>query len=75
MDGNIIVAGAVGTLLCAILLVKLNILAKKYFQLIFNIIFFVYAYLCITNNYMNLARGGMMIYGGAIIYYWIKEKK
>ncbi len=75
MNEQILVIGTVGVLILTIIFTKINILHTKYFQFIFNLIFFSFVYLCFQYKYMDIMRKGMIIYGGIGLYYWFREWK
>lgn len=60
-------------------LTKYHIIHRKYFQLLFNLIFFAYVYACFRYNYMGIMKAGAVIYGSVILVCWgievLKKKR
>lgn len=61
------------------ILTKYHIIHCKYFQLLFNLIFFAYIYACFQYNYMGIMKAGAVIYGSVILVCWgievLKKKR
>ena len=60
-------------------LTKYHIIHRKYFQLLFNLIFFACVYACFRYNYMGIMKAGAVIYGSVILVCWgievLKKKR
>lgn len=68
-EQNLVIA-AVAAIVIVNLFTKLRIMPKKYFQILFNAIFFVYVYACFQYNYMGIMKAGAALYGSAILVCW-----
>lgn len=72
-EQNLIIAG-ISAIVIVSILIKLRIIPQKYFQLIFNIIFFAYVYVCFQYAYMNIMKAGAVLYGSVIFVCWTIEE-
>ena len=68
-EKNLIIFGFSAIVLVCIL-TKYHIIHHKYFQLLFNLIFFAYVYACFQYNYMWIMKAGAVIYGSVILVCW-----
>lgn len=68
-EQNLVIA-AVAAIVIVSLFTKLRIMPKKYFQILFNAIFFVYVYACFQYNYMGIMKAGAALYGSVILVCW-----
>lgn len=75
MSEQMLVILSIIVLLGTIILTKIDVIPKKYFQFIFNLIFFSYVYLCFRYNYMDIMNRGMIVYGGSVLFCWFMEWK
>ena len=73
MSREILVFSALSMLIIIIILIKLKLVSSEYFQLFFNVIFFSYIFLCLHNDYVDITRGGVILYTGVGLISWIKE--
>ena len=77
-EENLIIFGFSAIVLVSIL-TKYHIIHHKYFQLLFNLIFFAYVYACFQYNYMWIMKAGAVIYGSVILVCWgievLKKKR
>lgn len=77
-EENLIIVGFSAIVLVCIL-TKYHIIHHKYFQLLFNLIFFAYVYACFKYNYMWIMKAGAVIYGSVILVCWgievLKKKR
>lgn len=67
-EQNLVIA-AVAAIVIVSLFTKLRIVLKKYFQILFNSIFFAYVYACFQYNYMGIIKVGAALYGSVILVY------
>lgn len=77
-EENLIIAG-ISAIVLVCILTKYHIIHHKYFQLLFNLIFFAYVYACFQYNYMWIMKAGAVIYGSVILVCWgievLKKKR
>ena len=73
-EENLIIASVLAIAALGIL-TKICIIPQKCFQILFNIIFFVYVYICFKYGYMDIMKAGATVYGGIILVCWILEIK
>lgn len=77
-EENLIIASVLAIAAVGIL-TKIRIIHQKYFQTLFNIIFFAYVYACFQYNYMGIMKAGAVIYGSVILICWgievLKKKR
>ena len=77
-EQNLVIA-AVAAIVLVCILTKYHIIHHKYFQLLFNLIFFAYVYACFQYNYMWIMKAGAVIYGSVILVCWgievLKKKR
>ena len=73
-EENLIIASVLAIAALGIL-TKICIIPQKYFQILFNIIFFVYVYICFKYAYMDIMKAAATVYGGIILVCWILEIK
>lgn len=77
-EKNLIIFG-ISAIVLVCILTKYHIIHHKYFQLLFNLIFFAYVYACFQYNYMWIMKAGAVIYGSVILVCWgievLKKKR
>lgn len=73
-EQNLIITSVLAIVAVGIL-TKIRIIPQKYFQTLFNIIFFAYVYLCFQYDYMDIMKAGAVVYGGIILVCWVLEMK
>ncbi len=68
-----LVIASISAIVLVSVLTKVRIISKKYFQTLFNFIFFAYIYICFQYDYMGIMKVGAALYGGVILICWIME--
>lgn len=76
---QILIIAGISAIVLVCILTKYHIIHHKYFQLLFNLIFFAYVYACFQYNYMWIMKAGAVIYGSVILVCWgievLKKKR
>lgn len=76
---QILIIAGISAIVLVCILTKYHIIHHKYFQLLFNLIFFAYVYACFQYNYMGIMKAGAVIYGSVILICWgievLKKKR
>lgn len=76
---QILIIAGISAIVLVCILTKYHIIHHKYFQLLFNLIFFAYVYACFQYKYMWIMKAGAVIYGSVILVCWgievLKKKR